>query len=572
MMLSQPLISLVMPVYNINQRWLDAAINSVRHQTYPHWQLCISDDNSTRSEIRNYLNQLSHTQIDTIFLKSHQGIAAASNAGLNLAKGEYIGFLDHDDTLTPNALQEVADTINRSAPDLIYSDEEYIQTNGRCYSRHFKPDYAPDLLLSINYICHFIVYRRVLLAEIGGLREGYDGAQDYDLLLRSLDHKRKIIHIKKSLYQWRRIPGSTAERFNNKHHAWEAGRRALADTLQRRSIAGEILLGKHPGLYRVRRNIQGQPLISILLPFRDMPALLDRCLNSILTRTTYSNFELIGISNQSCNSKTYALMNAYLQRDSRIRFIYDDQLFNFSAINNRAVQLASGTHLLLLNNDIEVITPNWLEALLEHSQRPEVGAVGAKLYYPNDTVQHAGIIIGIAGSAGHAHKGFDRNDPGYFNRLDAIQNVSAVTGACLMVKRSLYLEVGGLNEYHLPISFNDVDFCLRLRERGYLNVFTPYCELYHHESRSRGYENTVEKRQRFTHERAYLRQRHSVVFAKGDPYYNPNLPLDRENFGLRLRRLRPLAFMLRNMWQRHYLIRKTYNHIVQFFFGPVNDE
>lgn len=546
------LISLIVPVYNIERRWLEATIESVRRQTYPHWQLCIADDGSSNQETLDYLRQQHDERIQILFLNTNHGIAVASNTALSLARGEFVGFLDHDDELAPDALQQVAHIIIDSEPDLIYSDEEYIKTNGAHYSTHFKPDYSPDLLLSINYIGHFTVYRRSLLQKIGGLREGFDGAQDYDLLLRYLEQTDRIVHIPKILYRWRRIPGSTANHFANKHYAWEAGCRAVADTLNHRGIAGTVLLGKYPGTYRVRREIANSPKISIIIPFRDGAELLSRCLDSILNQTTYSFFEIIGISNQSHKSATFAIIEDYQQQDSRIRFLYYDRPFNFSAINNFAVKQAQGEHILLLNNDTEVIAPDWLQVLLEHSQRPEVGAVGAKLYYPNDTVQHAGIIIGIGGSAGHSHKCLDRNDPGYFNRLDVIQNVSAVTGACLMVKKALYQALGGLDEINLPIAFNDVDFCLRLREQGYLNVFTPYCELYHHESRSRGFETTPDRKRRFQQECHYLRQRHMAIFTRSDPYYNPNLPLDRETFGLRLRLLRPLAFALRDEWQSHH--------------------
>lgn len=545
------LISIIIPVYNVERRWLEAAVESVRRQTYPHWQLCIADDGSNCQETLHYLQQLDDKRIQSLFLDSNRGIAAASNIALHITKGSFVGFLDHDDELTTDALQQVAQVIKESEPDLIYSDEEYIKTNGRRYSAHFKPDYSPDLLLSINYICHLVVYRRSLLQQIGGLREGFDGAQDHDLLLRAVEQTNRIVHIPRILYRWRRIPGSTADHFANKHYAWEAGRKAIADALRRRGIQGQVICGQRPGTYRADRKIENTPIISIIIPFRDLPAILARCLDSILQKTTYSHFEIIAVSNQSQEPSTLVLMADYPKRDARIRFLDYDYPFNFSAINNFAAGQAKGEHLLLLNNDTEVINPDWLEALLQHSQRSEVGAVGAKLYFPNDIIQHAGIIVGISGSAGHSHKCIDRRDPGYFNRLDVIQNISAVTGACLMVKKSLYLALGGLDEINLPIAFNDVDFCLRLREQGYLNVFTPYCELYHHESRSRGPETIPHRKQQFRQERHYLRQQHSTIFDKGDPYYNPHLPLNRETFGLRLRWLRPLAFALRDEWQNH---------------------
>lgn len=528
----QPRVSIIMPVYNVEPRWLEAAIRSVKQQIYPNWELCIADDCSTRPETLTVLRQIDDSRVKVKFLESNQGIAGASNAALALATGEYVAFLDHDDELTSDALYHVVKAINDHNPDLIYSDEDKLSLEGYYLEPHFKPDYSPDLIFSINYICHLSVYRKTLLNQAGYYREGFEGSQDHDLVLRALDHTDRVHHIPRVLYHWRMIPGSTAAKYDSKNYAWEAGRRAIGDTLRRRGIAGEALLGQYPGTYRVKRTIQGQPLISVLMPFCDQPDLLRHCLDSILERTTYPNFELLGVSNNSVEPETFAVMEHYSTADRRIRFLRHDVLFNYAAINNFAVSRAEGEHLLLLNNDMTVITPDWLEALLEHSQRPEVGAVGAKLYYPDDTIQHGGVIIGIGGIAGHSHKYAQRYDPGYFSRLHLIQNLSAVTAACLMVKKSLYQAVGGMDEQHLAVAFNDVDFCLRLREKGYLNVLTPYCELYHHESKTRGYEDTPRKKQRFAKEIAYMRKRHAGVLENGDPYYNRNLPLDREDFGM----------------------------------------
>ncbi|MBL8251107.1 MAG: glycosyltransferase family 2 protein, partial [Candidatus Competibacter sp.] len=495
-------------------------------------ELCIADDGSTRPETLAVLRQIGDPRCKIQFLERNRGIAAASNAALALAQGEYVAFLDHDDELTSDALYRVVKAVHQHDPDLIYSDEDKLSPQGYRLEPHFKPDYSPDLLLSINYICHLSVYRKSLLAKTGAFREGFEGAQDHDLVLRALDQAERIHHIPKILYHWRMIPGSTAARFDSKHHAWEAGRRAVEDTLRRRGIAGEALPGQYPGSYRVKRAIRERPLISILMPFRDHPDLLRHCLDSILEKSTYANFELLGISNNSLEPETFAAMDHYSAKDSRVRFVRHDVPFNYAAINNFASRQAKGAQLLLLNNDMTIITPDWLEALLEHSQRPEVGAVGAKLYYPDDTVQHGGVIVGVGGIAGHAHKYTPRDDPGYFSRLHLIQNLSAVTAACLMVKKALYDQIGGMDERHLTVAFNDVDFCLRLREKGYLNVFTPYCELYHHESKTRGYEDTPRKKQRFAKEIAYMRKRHAAILRDGDPYYNLNLPLDREDFGM----------------------------------------
>ncbi|MBK8753886.1 MAG: glycosyltransferase [Candidatus Competibacteraceae bacterium] len=528
----RPVVSIVMPVYNIDPCWLEAAISSVTQQIYPNWELCIADDGSTRQETLDALRRLRDPRCKIEFMESNQGIAGASNVALALATGEYVAFLDHDDELTRDALYHVVKAINDHDPDFIYSDEDKLSLEGYHLEPHFKPDYSPDLLLSTNYICHFSVYRKTVLDQAGSFREGFEGSQDHDLVLRTLDYTDRVFHIPRVLYHWRMIPGSTAAKFDSKNYAWAAGRRAIEDTLQRRSIIGGVTLGQHPGTYRVKRVIQGQPRISILMPFRDQPDWLRTCLDSILEKTSYPNFELLGISNNSVEPATFALMEHYAAADSRIRFIRHDVPFNYAALNNFAVGQVEGEHLLLLNNDMAVISSDWLEALLEHSQRTEVGAVGAKLYYPDDTIQHGGVIIGIGGIAGHAHRQFQRHNPGYFSRLHQIQNVSAVTAACLMVKKSLYQAMGGMDEKHLAVAFNDVDFCLRLREKGYLNIFTPYCELYHYESKTRGHEDTPQKQHRFAQEVAYMRKRHRAILQNGDPYYNPNLPLDRDDFGM----------------------------------------
>lgn len=532
----QPLISIIMPVYNVEQRWLEAAINSVQQQLYPNWELCIADDASTRSETRETLRKLEHPRCKITFLERNQGIAAASNAAIALASGEYVTFLDHDDELTTDALYHVVKAIHEHDPDFIYSDEDKLSLEGYYLEQHFKPDYSPDLLLSTNYICHLSVYRKTLLEQVAAdgqyLRQGFEGSQDYDLVLRVLEHTQRVYHIPRILYHWRKIPGSTAARYESKNHAWEAGRLALEDALQRRGISAQTMCAAHPGCYRVQRNIKGLPLVSILIPFRDQADLLQALLDSILRKTAYPRFEVIGISNNSVEASTFAVMQRYARADARVRFINYDAPFNYSAINNFAANQALGEYLLLLNNDMTVINAEWLEALLEHAQRPEVGAVGGKLYYPDGTVQHAGVIVGVGGVAGHAHKNFPGDHHGYFMRLGLIQNLSAVTAACLMVKKALYLAVGGMDEKNLPIAFNDVDFCLRLREQGYLNVFTPYCELYHHESKSRGAEDTPQKKRRFIAEIVYIQKRHAALLQAGDPYYNPNLPLDRDDFGM----------------------------------------
>ncbi len=533
----KPKISIIMPVYNVEQIWLEKAIDSVINQLYDNWELCIADDASTKKHIKRTLRRYSQRdrRIKVKFLRENQGIALASNEVISLATSEFIGLLDHDDELSIDALYENVKLLNRyPSAGLIYSDEDKIDIKGNRIEPFFKPDYSSDLILSQNYICHFTLLKKSLFEDIGGFREGYDGSQDHDLVLRIVEKTDEVYHIPKILYHWRKIPGSTAAVYDSKSYAWEAGRRAVEDALKRRKIEGKAFLGKFQGSYRVKRKILGKPLVSIIIPFKGKPKLLKLCIDSMLEKTTYSSFEILGINNNSSDSKSFELIKYYLKIDKRIRFHDYNFPFNFSKINNYAATMARGEHVVLLNNDIEIITPDWIEALLEHSQRPEVGAVGAKLYYSGDRVQHAGIIIGITGVAGHPHRFFHKSEVGYYARPHIIHNVSVVTGALMMVKKMIYKEMEGLNEKSLGIAYNDVDFCLRLRDKGYLNVFTPYCEAFHHESASRGYEDTKQKVERFGKEQHYIRTRHETIFKTGDPYYNPNLTIDREDFSIRI--------------------------------------
>jgi O-antigen biosynthesis protein len=531
-MAMRPRISILMPVYNVERRWLLAAVNSVRRQFYPHWELCIADDASTLGETRAILDELGDLdeRIKIVRLLSNAGIAGASNAALRLASGDYIGLLDNDDALTRDALLEVAQTILAHNPDIVYSDEDKLDVDGRHVDAHFKSDFNPDYFFSINYLCHFSVLRRELIERISGFRAGYDGAQDYDLLLRATEHGERVEHIPKVLYHWRMTPGSTATTSAAKPKSWDAGQRALAESLVRRGVDAVAETGPYPNTYRVRRAIAGQPLVSILLPFRDKPELLSTCVLSLLEKTDYAHFEVVGIDNGSVDPVTLSLMRDLERRDSRIRFLRYDQPFNYSSINNFGAEHARGEHLLLLNNDTEIVSPEWLRAMLEHSQRPEVGVVGAKLLYPDERIQHAGVIVGIGGVAGHAHLLQAADEPGYFSRAQLLQNLSAVTFACAMTCRAVWQELGGLNERDLHIAFNDIDYCLRAREAGYLIVYTPYATLYHHESKTRGYEDNPEKQARFFREITYMQSRHRAALERGDPYYNPNLRLDTHDF------------------------------------------
>ena len=532
----KPLISLIMPVYNVDPKWLDLAIKSIENQWYENWELCIADDKSTKLETIKYLKSIKNPKIKIKFLEKNLNISGASNEALTLASGEYISLMDNDDEITSDALYEVVKVINNTDAEFIYSDEDKLEMDGSFSEPHFKPDFAPDMFLSQNYISHLSVIKKELIYNVNGFTLGLEGAQDYDLYLKVFEYTNKIFHIQKVLYHWRKIPGSTAAEFSDKSYAQDAGIQALENAMNRRKINSKVENGKYHGTYRVKYNILINSLISIIIPFKDKPELLTMCIESILNKSTYKNFEIIGISNNSNEQATFNEMQRLEKLDNRIRFYEYNVPFNYSDINNYAVNnYAKGEHIILLNNDIEIITPEWIENMLEHSQRDEVGCVGAKLYYPNDTIQHAGVIIGIGGIAGHSHKYFERRMAGYFSRLELIQNLSAVTAACLMVKTKIFKELNGLNEKNLKIAFNDVDFCLRVKENGYRNIFNPYCEAYHHESISRGHEDSLEKVERFNSEVDYMKERHNDILLKGDPYYNVNLTLYREDFGLRLR-------------------------------------
>jgi GT2 family glycosyltransferase len=524
----RPLISIVMPVYNVDARWLTLAVDSVREQYYPHWELCIADDASTKPETRAALDRLAQEndpRIKITRLPENVGIAIASNAALDLATGDYVGLLDHDDELTRDALLEVARTIIEEDPDLVYSDEDKTDESNQRSNPFYKPDYSPEFFLSNNYLCHFTVMRADVLKRIGGFRNGVDGAQDFDLFLRFTAAAPRVVHIPKVLYHWRMITGSTAAIASAKPYTWEAGRKALEHRIALTGTSARVENGPFPNTYRVRYTISGTPLVSIIIPFRDKPELLDVCVRSILTKTDYPHFEIIGIDNDSADPKTDATKHELAMLDPRIRFVDYDAPFNYSAITNFGAAQARGEHLLMLNNDTEVLSPEWLSSMLEHSQRPEIGVVGAKLLYPDDTIQHAGVIMDRTVVAMHPHQFLSREHPGYAARPHLLQNLCAVTFACAMTRRDVFEKLQGLNETDLAICYNDVDYCLRARELGYLVVFTPYALLRHFESKSRGMDESVERQARFKKELDYMRRRHAEILEKGDPYYNPNLSL-----------------------------------------------
>lgn len=530
----KPLLSIVMPVYNVDPKWLSLAIESIKNQWYTNWEICIADDKSTKSETLDFLKTINDKRIKIKFLEKNLNISGASNEALKLANGEYIVLMDNDDEITVDAFYEVVKAINEKSAEFIYSDEDKLEMDGNYSNPYFKPDFSQDMFYAQNYLSHLSVIKKELIDKVGGWELGLEGAQDYDLYLKVLEYTKNIVHIPKVLYHWRKIPGSTASEFSDKSYAQDAGKKALQNSLLRKHIDATVENGTYPGTYRVSYALKNTPLVSIIIPFKDKPELLDMCINSILGKSTYSNFEIIGISNNSTQNATFEMIKKLQQQDKRISFFEHNVPFNYSEINNYAVDnFANGEQIILLNNDIEIISPSWIEEMLMFSEREDVGCVGAKLYYPNNTIQHAGVIIGLGGVAGHSHKYFPKDHPGYFIRLNIVQNLSAVTAACLMVKKSVYKELNGLNEENLKIAFNDVDFCLRVQEKGYVNVFTPYCEAYHHESISRGHEDNPEKVARFNSEVEYMKSRHCDIINKGDPYYNVNLTLQREDFSLK---------------------------------------
>jgi GT2 family glycosyltransferase len=526
----RPKISIVVPVYNTQEEHLRDMIGSVVAQTYPNWELCIADGKSSDERVRNLLSMFasSDDRIKVKYLDSNEGIAGNTNAAISHASGEYVGFLDHDDTLAPFALYEVVSAINRDRTiDVIYSDEDNITgTEGRREGPHFKPDWSPDTLRSFNYIGHFLVIQKALLDDIGGLREGYAGSQDYDLLLRASERSKKIEHIAKVLYHWRMHSESVSGNPFSKTYAYESAKRALSDHLLRQGIPGRIEDGLLLGSYQVQYRREKSPLVSIIIPNCDHVDELKICVSSILERSSYKTYEIVVIENNSVQRPTFEYYEL-LRKHGNVHILTWTGQFNFAAVNNYGVEHAAGEVLLFLNNDTEVIADDWIDRMLEHAMREGVGAVGAKLYYPNGTIQHAGIIIGMGGTAGHAHLHCPPESFGYFGRPNVIHNVSAVTGACMMIRRSVFQEVGGFDE-RFALAFNDVDLCLKIRAKGYLIVWTPFAELYHDESRSRGYEITPARRARFNDEIELFREKWKSTLESGDPYYSPNMSLERD--------------------------------------------
>jgi GT2 family glycosyltransferase len=540
-LVNPPLISVLMPVYEPKIEWLREAVESVREQIYPNWQLCIADDATACHEVREYLVGLAKEdpRIKVCFREERGGIARTTNAALGMATGDWVAFLDHDDLLSFTALSEIASSLKGDRNlKLIYSDEDKITQRGSRFAPYFKPDWSPDLLLSQNYICHLVAVRSDLVRELGGIREGFDGAQDWDFLLRVTERclSEEIHHIPKVLYHWRVHRGSTARSVKSKLGVMDASVHALKETCYRRSIK---VLGiermKRGGHFKIKRALTNPlPLVSVIIPVRNKPELLEKCLHGLRKKTDYSNLEILVVDNDSDDPR---MSEIYSREGEAIRVLRHPGPFNYSEINNRAVSEAKGNVILLLNNDVEPLSPEWLSEMISHAIRPEIGAVGAMLLYPNGRVQHAGVTLGIAGPmrvggvAGHSGKRMHPEATVMGNLLRVTRNVSAVTGACLAIRREVYQQVGGFDEHGLPIAFNDVDFCIRVMKAGYLNLWTPHARLTHHESLSRGVEDTPEKKARFQREVAVMRERWGELLDN-DPYYNPNLTLVLEDWSL----------------------------------------
>jgi glycosyltransferase involved in cell wall biosynthesis len=529
----RPVISVVVPVYNPPADFLAALIDSVAAQTYDRWELCLADGGSTDARVHEVLDRAAsadpRVKVDRI--GENRGIAGNTNAALAVATGDYVAFADHDDTLAPFALAAVVAAINRHPDaDLIYSDEDKLDAAGRRVDPCFKPDWSPDLLRTHNYVCHLLVLKRSLVEELGGVRAGFDGAQDYDLVLRAGERAKQIVHIPYVLYHWRQHARSTARDTSSKEYLVAAGRRALEEHLARVGCDARVTPAAKPGEYRVRYRLPKQPLVSVIVPNRDQPQLLGRCLDSVFA-SGYANLEVIVAENGSRDDDTFAYYRQQ-ERDRNVRVLTWNRPFNYAAINNWAAAQARGEVLLFLNNDVEAVDPDWIEAMATHAVRAEIGAVGAKLLYADGTIQHAGVVLGMGGAAGHVHLRFPRDADGYLGRLRRVQEVAAVTGACLMTRADVFERAGGFDE-RFVLAYNDVDYGLTVRSMGYRVLWTPEAELYHFESRTRGYEDDPVKQARFRREFDLFRRKWEQALAAGDPYFSPNFRLDRADAALR---------------------------------------
>ena len=536
----EPKISILVPLYNTPELFLREMIDSVSGQTYGNWELCLADgSDEEHSNVGTICKEYIDADNRIVYkhLEKNLGISENTNACIKMSTGDYIALFDHDDLLTQDALYEVVSRINEGDNvDVIYTDEDkYLydskKKSGVYVEPHYKSDFNLDLFRTNNYICHFFVVKKSIVDEVGGFRSEFDGSQDYDFILRCVEKAGKTEHIAKILYHWRIHANSTAANPQSKMYCYEAGKHAIESHLKRMNVNAKVEMTEHLGFYRVHYPIEGEPLVSIIIPNKDEKDTLKKCIDSILSKSSYNNYEIVIVEN---NSDTDEIFEYYdeISANEKIHVEYWRYEFNYSKINNFGISKAKGDYLLLLNNDVEIISENWIEEMLSNCQREEVGITGAKLIYNDNTVQHGGVIIGLGGIAGHAFVGLDANHPGYFGRAYVQQNLSAVTAACLMVRREVYEEVNGLEE-SLQVAFNDVDFCLKVRSKGYLVVMNPNVRLYHYESKTRGLENTPEKKKRFASEVQYMADHWTEILKYGDPYYNKNLTLIRGDFSVK---------------------------------------
>lgn len=530
-----PLISVAVPAYRTPEKFLAQMIDSLLAQTYGNWELCIAngspEDGAMKKVLEEYTKKDSRIRVSE--LTENKGIAGNTNAALEMARGEFVGLLDHDDLLAPNALYEIVRALDEDRTlDAVYTDEDKVTTElDEHFQPHLKPDFNLDLLRSNNYICHFFVARRSIVQKVGGFRQEFDGAQDHDFIFRCIETAEKVGHIPEILYHWRTHKASTADNPASKMYAFDAGKRAIEAHLKRTGTEGTVSHTPDLGFFRVKYPVQGQPLVSIIIPNKDEKETLKACIDSIREKTEYPNYEIIIVENNSTTDEIFQYYKE-LSQDPRIRLLRWKKEFNYSAINNYGVRHANGEYLLFLNNDVTVITPGWIKELLGVCQRPEVGAAGVKLIYPDDTIQHAGCVIGLGGIAGHMFVDMPANRTGYLHKASILQDMSAVTAACMMMKRTAFEEAGGFTE-KLSVAFNDVDLCLKVRKNHKLIVYDPYVQLYHMESKTRGAEDNKEKVRRFQEEIEYMRCQWIDILKKGDPYYNKNLSLTKWNYSLR---------------------------------------
>ena len=531
-----PLFSILVPLYETDEYFLDELIKSVKNQTYKNWELCFSDGSKDSERLRKIIENYSKADKRIKYTddkKGPLGISDNTNQAYEIATGEYIVLGDHDDLFTPDALYECVKVLNNKKVDVIYTDEDKTDEKGKkFFGANFKPDFNIDLLRSCNYICHMFVASKKLVDQIGTFNSEYDGAQDYDFILRCVEKANEVYHIPKVLYRWRAHSNSTSERPDSKLYAFEAGRRAIEAHYKRLGIEAIVENGDHLGQYKTTYKIKGNPLISIVIPNKDHVEDLKKCMDSIDEKSDYKNYEYIIVENNSEEDITFEFYKQLEKRDN-VNVLYWDKEFNYSAINNFGVKEAKGEYILLLNNDVEVINGDWLSQMLGYCQREEVGIVGARLYYEDDTIQHAGVVIGFGGIAGHTFVTLDEDSDLYQSRTKVACDYSAVTAACLMTKKKIYEEVGGLEEA-FKVAFNDIDFCLKVRATGKLVVYNANAKLHHYESKSRGAEDTFEKKERFNSEIKLFRSRWSEILENGDPYYNVNLTLDKADFSIRV--------------------------------------